>query len=253
MMSNTKATLVILLMLWAVALLIFCSGCMGQDGTGIRWAPTETQKQAADLVVHDVLALKPHVPAVAEPIRAEAEKAAKITRAYVGRPQEPLDPVKASKDPSPDPAKQTVLTDAQQAADRPPPTIGDVGYDLGDVILTSLGSMGGIGGLALGIRKMLRGRRRHQQLKEDFAISEEHAEIRASGWEDARLEAEAQADAVDELVGQIEKIKEWAANADTGNWSGPNALADILKSQTFETQKIVSKARLNAGRNEGDV
>lgn len=220
-------------------------GCAGVDGTAMRWAPTEAQKQAADLTVRDTQALKPHVPAIAEPIRSEAERAARATQAYVGLPETPLDAAVASEVSVPDPVKETTLSDAEQASARPKPTVVDTTNTGFGILEALLGTIGGVGGMGLVVRSV------RKKLAESQALSQQlNREVRVGG-----VEIDAQKLAVNELVSQVQEIKDWAANGVNPTIeTAVAAIADILKEQSFETQKIVSKARLNAGRNsEGDA
>ena len=66
-----------------------------------------------------------------------------------------------------------------------------------------------------------------------------------------KMEAGDQRSAVDELVAQIKDIRTAVAHYPVEEHV--TRIRNILGKQTFETQKIVSKARLNAGRKQGDV
>lgn len=131
------------------ALLLLAAGC---TGTGMRWAPTELQKQAADLTVRDVAALKGKVFLGVEPIRVEAQRAAEVTQTYMGLPaQRPL---------SIDEANPALLDAAASDAARPPPTPGEVGdavvtqiervaqtgFGLAELVLTGLTGVAGAWG-----------------------------------------------------------------------------------------------------------
>ncbi len=80
----------------------------------MRWKPTEPQKQAADLVVTDVVALERFTSPEGEPIRAEAERASKAAQTYFGLPKVRLESVA--------PANVPKLEQAESDAALPPPT-----------------------------------------------------------------------------------------------------------------------------------
>lgn len=128
-----------------------------------KMRPTESQKRAADLTVKDLVALKPHVTPVGEPIRGEAETAAEITQTYFGLPKE-----RAVSQAAGNPL---VLAEAQAAATRPDPTLPEVigrtieeveqgaqvGFGLLDAALTAAASIAatwGLGRYAGGIKKI---------------------------------------------------------------------------------------------------
>ncbi len=133
-----------------LGLSLLMTGCTAEFP--LKWKPTESQKQAADLTVRDLQALVPHVAPEAEIIRNEAQHAAEVTQTYLGLPKIRAVPVA--------PGNVQVIADAQVDANRPAPTIGQVGeaviaegqkltttgFSLAEVLLTSVGSIAGIWG-----------------------------------------------------------------------------------------------------------
>lgn len=134
----------------ATAVLLLVAGC---TGTGLKWSPSEQQKQAADLTVRDVSALKGKVFLGAEPIRAEAQRAAEVTQTYMGLP--------AQRPATIDEANPALLDAAASDAAKPPPTpaqVGDAvitkiervaqtGFGLAELVLTGLTGVAGAWGL----------------------------------------------------------------------------------------------------------
>jgi len=134
------------MILGAVLAAALLAGCADMP---VRWQPTEAQKQAADLVVRDLAALKPAVPEAAEPIRAEAETAALTAQAYMGLPAQRPAPVQ--------PANAEVLNQAAADAAKAQPTAGetaaavlaaaqqaaDTGFTLVQTLLAAGGAVAG--------------------------------------------------------------------------------------------------------------
>ncbi len=120
-----------------ILFLLITSGCSDT----LRFSPSERQKEAADIAVVDIAALRPHVAPEAEPTRAEAELAAKVTQAYIGLPKKravPLAPGNA----------QAMAEAAEVATERP--TTGEVvteGVTVLNGILGSLATIAGIWGI----------------------------------------------------------------------------------------------------------
>lgn len=97
----------------AATLAMAAGGCGMSDP--IRWQPSEAQQQAADLTVAGAAELKGHVDPTHEPVRAEVERSAKVTQAYIGLPGTRLEPAQ--------PSNAAVIDQAgQDAAGRPTAT-----------------------------------------------------------------------------------------------------------------------------------
>lgn len=211
---RTKLTI-----LAVVAVLLLVAGC---TGTGMKWAPTEQQKQAADLTVRDVVALKGKVFLGVEPIRAEAQRAAEVTQTYMGLPaQRPL---------SIDEANPALLDAAASDAAIPPPTPGQVGdavvtqiervaqtgFGLAELVLTGLTGVAGAWGLVKAKNKI--GGWRDQTRLSQLSAAETLAALRevaagidqlppATRAEVKAIQAQHQSDATEELVATVRKSK----------------------------------------------
>lgn len=135
-----------------VAVVLCAMVVVGCTGDPIRWAPSEPQKQAADLAVTDVAALKPFVAPQAEPIRAEAEQAAKVTQTYLGLPQErpvsnaPVN-IETLTTAGADAAKRPSAADVAQAVSAGVTAGADAGFGLADQLLAIVGTVIGTVGL----------------------------------------------------------------------------------------------------------
>ena len=144
---------------WMLLLLtVALSGCQGLTAlTPFRYQPTEAQRSAADLVVQDVTALKGHVTPAAEPVRAEAEVAAKVTQTYMGLPKVRPNPVA--------PENTAIIDEAEVAATQPQPTIVDTvltsvdtAFDLADALMVLVAGAAGTAGFLKVRSKVLDGR-----------------------------------------------------------------------------------------------
>lgn len=215
------AGLVLLTVLGAIALF---SGCTAS--APFRWQPTEVQKQAADLAVQDVAALRGAVNPGHEPIRQEAEAASRTTQAYLGLPEQRLAPVQPDND--------AVIITAQQDANRDQPSIADVaghGMDTADTILTILGSIAGTAGFGIAGKKVLNVRNTLRSQREAIV---EHA-----------TDSDQRAQAIRELVRNIQTIKD--------ELLVPNGCDDevreILCNQSPLTKQFVSAVKATDAKN----
>ncbi|HOD84588.1 MAG: hypothetical protein BWX88_05295 [Planctomycetes bacterium ADurb.Bin126] len=131
----------------AIVVLMIVAGMLaGCTEMPVRYAPTEEQKQAADLAVTNLQALAPHVDQPGQPVRQEALAAAQVTQSYVGLPEKR--PVSLAAENA-----ETIGRAAQVATRRP--TVADtayavigqaeqvanVGFNLLDVLLAGAGGI----------------------------------------------------------------------------------------------------------------
>lgn len=105
-----------ILLFAALVAILFASGCSGEFP--FRRIHTEPERQAATLVVDDIIALESLIPEPAQPIAKEAKKAARIVQKAVGLPYIPLIPAALPND--------DILDAADADASRPQPTPADV-------------------------------------------------------------------------------------------------------------------------------
>ena len=123
-------------------MLLFSAGC---GSGGFRFSPSEQQKQAADLAVTDLVALKPHVSPAAEELRLEAETAAKVTQIYIGLPK--------NRPHATRPENKTIIQQAGDVASKRPTDTEvaldaiDTGLGTADAVIGLLGVIAGTWGL----------------------------------------------------------------------------------------------------------
>ena len=204
-----------LVMMVVVVLAVCVAGCTSDFP--LKWKPTEQQKQAADLTVKDLQALHPYVAPEAEPLRVEAHRSAEITQTYIGLPKDRPQPIS--------PQNQPMLQQAAQDANRPPPTVGQVGtavvdqaakitetgFDLTEVILAAVGTIAGTWGFG-------------------------KVKSRVDGWRDGAASAEAQ---VNETMRALQEVVQSIDHLDPET----KAKVKAAQQQSLETQQLVSEAK----------
>jgi hypothetical protein len=150
---------VTILAVFVLAALLAGPGCTAEFP--LTWKATQPQRQAADLAAKNTAALRPYTLPEGEPIRADAQAAAEVTREAVGLPATRPDPTPPA---TPTPTPEAVATAAANAATirqaatdaaRPPVTplaavaagvedagkVTQTGFVLADQWLTIIGSI----------------------------------------------------------------------------------------------------------------
>jgi hypothetical protein len=182
-----RTTNVILLM--CVLAMLIIGGCSAEFP--VKWKPSEPQKQAADLAVSGIEALRPVVPASAGPIVNEAAQAARITQTYMGLPAERPAPVAA--------ANAAMLAQAATDAARPAPTVGEIGNAVTSEIQSKADAAFGLADSVLALLATVAG---------TYGATKLGAKV--NSWREQRDEAQAQANvqitAIKEIVGAIDQL-----------------------------------------------
>lgn len=141
----------VIAMLAALGMVVCAPGCTAE--WPYRWKHTEPERQAATLVVDDIIALEDLIPPEGALVAAEAKRSARIVQKSVGLPDIPLIPGKIVEN-------APALTDAEADANRPPPTPAEVVVEsttefgkivnitstLVDELLLLAGAIGGVWG-----------------------------------------------------------------------------------------------------------
>jgi hypothetical protein len=162
-MKPTPRIVLFSLMVFAVLALCLLSlpGC--QDAS-VRFAPSEAQKQAADLTVSDAQALTPYVQPAGQPILAEATQAAKVTQVYVGLPASRPAPIaagnaatlaQASTDAAGRPTIAQTINSGLDQAGKAADVAQDTASKTADTLLKWAAVVTAIGTLGYGVKQKL--------------------------------------------------------------------------------------------------